>query len=286
MENKTTHHFFRAGFIYLGLSLSFFILHLISVSVISFFHFQLEHPLAIIEDWISSNSWFIFTFLKICLVWIFLKFYISNTGYPLDKKQFLGFVMGKTRPTALLIIFYYWVYYLVINSMQFIGDANFELWSFVRSYLSTSVLFLYFALIGSLLLQNLQTEKSFKQLFFLSFFLLIEYVLISFTFIYIASFNVFLVFGFIIIIPILVWNGLKLLNICWIVLLGIAPLAVLSGQGLFLDVKSQLFSIREPMSFHLHLTFMSILLTYLVIKDSKRVFFPPKIKRHFPDHSK
>jgi hypothetical protein len=276
---------FRPILIYLVLSLVFFLLQLISVSLVSFFHFQLNHPLAIIEDWISNNSWFIFTTLKIFVMWLFLKFYVSYNDYPSERRQFLNFVLGKTNPTAFLIIFYYWAFYFTISSMQFMGEANFQIWAFIKAYFSTGLLFVSIAVIGSLLIQNYSNEKTIYQLAYLLLFVALEYFLISYTFIYIVNLNLFLIFGLLAMVPLLVWNSLKLMNVFWVILLGLTPLAVLSGQALFLDAKSQVFAIKEPMSIHLHLTFLSILLTYLIIKDSKRVFFPPKTNRYSPDQS-
>lgn len=50
------------------------LIHLIMISIIAFFHFQLEYSLSNIEDWVSYNAWEILVLTKLSAFWFYFRF--------------------------------------------------------------------------------------------------------------------------------------------------------------------------------------------------------------------
>lgn len=50
------------------------LIHLIMISIIAFFHFQLDYSLSNIEDWVSYNAWEILVLTKLSAFWFYFRF--------------------------------------------------------------------------------------------------------------------------------------------------------------------------------------------------------------------
>ena len=57
--------------------------HIVVVSIISFFHFRLNHQLIVIENWIFDYSWQTHTVSKIISFFLFFKFFLGMSTYSL-----------------------------------------------------------------------------------------------------------------------------------------------------------------------------------------------------------
>lgn len=64
---------------YVVFSLLFFFLHLCLVSLVTFFHFLIDHDLHIIENWLNSYAWELIIFSKVISFGITLFFYELNS---------------------------------------------------------------------------------------------------------------------------------------------------------------------------------------------------------------
>lgn len=79
----------------------------LSVSLISFFHFYLGHPVEVVEEWVFDNGWGIIIFGKIfSLVWIY-KFYNLKRGTRITLRElFFSNFNAANRETLLILLFF------------------------------------------------------------------------------------------------------------------------------------------------------------------------------------
>ncbi len=73
------HPFFQCSEYYVAALVLMWFFHLILVSVVSFVHFQLDHSLGIIENWIFDQGWEIVTIAKLLATFVIFKFIIIRT---------------------------------------------------------------------------------------------------------------------------------------------------------------------------------------------------------------
>jgi len=80
---------------------------ILSVSLISFFHFYLEHPVEVVQEWVFDNGWGIIIFGKIfSLIWIY-KFYNLKRGLRYSLKEiFFNNFNAANRETLLILLFF------------------------------------------------------------------------------------------------------------------------------------------------------------------------------------
>jgi len=80
---------------------------LLTVSLISFFHFYLGHSLEVIEEWVFDGGWGIIIFGKLfSLFWVF-KFYNLKRGFKYSLKDlFWNNFSAANRETLLILLFF------------------------------------------------------------------------------------------------------------------------------------------------------------------------------------
>lgn len=93
---------------YLGFNFLVLFWHLILISLIAFFHFLLDHRLAVIEDWIFEQGWEILIISKLLSCGLFIKFINlrSEERRPIRSLLARGFIRPKRESlVALLALF-------------------------------------------------------------------------------------------------------------------------------------------------------------------------------------
>ncbi|MBL6989128.1 MAG: hypothetical protein ISR65_05095 [Bacteriovoracaceae bacterium] len=116
------------------------IVHLIIISIVVFFHFILKHDLAVIEEWISLRGYEILIMTKLISLYIAMKFVNlkNDTNHPLKHYLNKG-VVAPTREILVVIIF-------LIMSIVYIGapiamnSEEIELISTLLSYVAVCVI--------------------------------------------------------------------------------------------------------------------------------------------------
>ncbi|MFT6069813.1 MAG: hypothetical protein ACJAT2_003119 [Bacteriovoracaceae bacterium] len=88
-------------------SLSILIIHHILISTAAFFHFQLDHSLGTIEDWIFEKAWEIIILTKLMCSWLILKFISikSDSRNPVRDIFVRGFLIPE-KETIVFVIFF------------------------------------------------------------------------------------------------------------------------------------------------------------------------------------
>ena len=101
---------------YIIFNIFIWIFHLFFISVFTFFHFILDHPVNVIENWIYYNGWEIIALTKLVSFLIVLKFINlkSHSKEPLRDMIVEGFVFPKKEFLVVIIFF--------ITSVIFLGN--------------------------------------------------------------------------------------------------------------------------------------------------------------------
>ncbi len=111
------------------------------MSVVTFFHFKLDHGLNIINEWVFYNGWEIVTLTKMFSIWIFMKFLMvgSSQRNPI-KTLLLG---GISFPGKEILISLGGIYFFFIFAGGGNLDPSFK-GTFVQSLLSFFSVFIYY----------------------------------------------------------------------------------------------------------------------------------------------
>ncbi|TDJ06851.1 MAG: hypothetical protein E2O68_04305 [Deltaproteobacteria bacterium] len=105
----------------------------IIVSLITFFHFLLDHSIEAIESWISDNGWGLITASKLIALFIVMKFHVLNKNdKPTFKKLTLDhFIFPKKEFYPILLAFI--GLFFVLESVNFVV-GEFELDNVIKSF--------------------------------------------------------------------------------------------------------------------------------------------------------
>jgi hypothetical protein len=113
----------------------------IIMSIVTFFHFKLDHSLNIINEWVFYNGWEIVSLAKLISVWLFLKFLMvgSSQRNPI-KSLLLG---GLVFPSKEILIALGGVYFFFIFAGGGDLDPSFK-GSFIQGVLSFFSVIVYY----------------------------------------------------------------------------------------------------------------------------------------------
>ena len=108
---------------YLGYSLLFLVIHLSLISLVSFFHFLLDHDMLVIENWLYRNAWEMIFFSKlisamICIKALKLNNYFISSLFSILKND----IWKPTKEASIFIIFIIVLFHVLIA--QFGGEVT------------------------------------------------------------------------------------------------------------------------------------------------------------------
>lgn len=141
-------HFLPSGnFLYCFTYYAFYqllvwLIHLIIISFISFFHFLLEHRLSIIEEWAFEKSWEIAILTKGIALFIILMFILIKSETRdlkkeiLPKKAFFNIPMSFYVAGLFLFLFLLW-----LGNPSFVEARDFSVFNLIISWLGVVVFY-------------------------------------------------------------------------------------------------------------------------------------------------
>jgi hypothetical protein len=111
----------------------FLVFYLLEISIVSFFHFLLDHEFYIIEDWIYRHNWFLIIFIKVLSGLVFINlFNIDNFGF--DKKKYLN--KFNLIPNKVVFVTFVFINSCLISlgSMELNKSGDFNILMIIFSY--------------------------------------------------------------------------------------------------------------------------------------------------------
>ena len=111
------------------------------ISIIAFFHFQLGHGLANIEDWVSYNAWEILVISKLTSFWIYYRFLTIRveSRFPVRLMLQRGFVPLRFK-SALPLIFIP-LYFFLVGIPRGVDSIHVNWLKVLWSYLGITIFF-------------------------------------------------------------------------------------------------------------------------------------------------
>lgn len=96
----------RVFLYYLGYCSLFWAFHLASVSLVSFFHFLLDHNMAVIENWLYRNAWEMIIISKVIAAFIIIKALKLNNYFSKSLFKILKEDEWKPNRSLIVILFF------------------------------------------------------------------------------------------------------------------------------------------------------------------------------------
>lgn len=115
--------FKKLGLLYFGFCLLFILIHLMLVSIFSFFHFLLDHEMGMIENWLSLNGWEIIAISKLFAFGVMTKLTQVNSYSDTSFSKELWAIEKIPSKKALALIFFLLVMFYSLLS-QFGGGIQ------------------------------------------------------------------------------------------------------------------------------------------------------------------
>lgn len=246
---------------YIGTQFIFyFIVFLCVVSTAAFFHFQLNHSLSIIEDWLRLNGWKTLIISKAVSFFVIFKFLIIRFNVKESLRSLVLNTMGKFEASFFVLVFtnYFLMIYLTgpISQEQLLPSFNNQLLIFISTVFVFSLDIIFIILIDRLYpLEN--RFRFFRDIAYASFWCVL----------YKASLQIegssvrFVFFQLFLILQILHWHRLNWLHPLLYITMVVAPLQAWFGLDMIL--KGEFSSFVPSRDLH-WIELLSILIIYIV----------------------
>jgi hypothetical protein len=199
---------------YFGFSALFLIIHLSLISLVSFFHFLLDHEMAVIENWLYRNAWEIIIIAKFTAAYLTMKALKLNNYSILNLVEILKSDIWKpNRKIIVLILFWSIIFYALI--LQFGGQLshNPKATEFTHiSYLGSIFFYLTDFFVINVLVRNVEIKDR-RKFSILILSLLVLFLLFTKAALpYINKYYVFIILHFAVLLVFLFKERKKLIN--------------------------------------------------------------------------
>ena len=236
-------------FYYLGYCLLFLVTHLSFISLVSFFHFLLDHDMAVIENWLYRNAWEMIVFSKTLSAFIIIKAlklnnYFINSLFSILKMD----IWKPTRKVLVFVLFISVLFYALI--MQFSGELINNTKEAEFTYISYfgSVLFYFIDfLVINVLIRNFKVTQK-RKVFALILTLTIFFLFFTkATLPYIDKYFIFLVLHYLTLLLFLFKERKNIMNPLLYSLIIIGPFSSLYGLDIVWDNAHSIYSYKESL---------------------------------------
>ena len=143
---------------YLAFYLSSVVVHIILISIITFFHFLLDHRLIVVENWVYDFSWQLFLLSKITTFIIFFKYFVfSNTRDKLFDISLFEFNLKDPKNYFLPVLALGFIIYYLDPFVQ--DHHSFDIGRGVFHFLSISLTMIIDLVIVSILFNESKRKR-------------------------------------------------------------------------------------------------------------------------------
>lgn len=234
---------------YLGYCGLFLIFHLSMISLVSFFHFLLDHDMGVIENWLYRNAWEMIIFSKGLAAFVTLKALKLNNY---SVASFLDIVKNNvwkpTRKVLVLLFFFSILFYALVIQFggELINNARESDFAYI-SYLGSSLFYLVDVFVIYILMQNVKIDLK-KKMFVLNTCLLMMFILFTkATLPYINKYFIFLILHFVTLISFFTKEKQNIINPILYALVIVGPLSSLYGVDIVWDNAHSVYTYDQKL---------------------------------------
>lgn len=234
---------------YIGYCTLFLITHLAFISLVSFFHFLLDHDMAVIENWLYRNAWEMIVLSKTISALLIIKALKLNNYFVNSLFQILKTDVWKPARKVLVFIFFISILFYALI-MQFSGELinNTKETDFAYvSYIGSSLFYLIDFLVINVLFRNIEVKQK-RKYFALGVSLIAMFLLFTkATLPYISKYYIFLVLHFATLLLLLFKERKNMINPLLYTLIIIGPFSSLYGLDIVWDNAHSIYSYSESL---------------------------------------
>lgn len=236
--------------------------HLLLLTLISFFHFLLDHSLAIIEAWIFERGHEIIICSKALAFFIMLKILNIQTEHASPIKYILKHSKVLPPKKILAIIFFMFFFCLIWGHPQMAIQTELSFFKMISSYIGT-ICFYFSDVLIFLFLQKLFSCNRKDKILQICIFSVLTYLVTRFSFIYIVDININIILHFIFSFYLVSYLRLNwTVPLCYFVFF-VAPLASFFGEDFVWGTLHSPMIFRNALDFHIYFVLILVSFSYL-----------------------
>lgn len=234
---------------YIGYCALFLIIHLAFISLVSFFHFLLDHDMGVIENWLYRNAWEMIVFSKLISAFLIIKALKINNYFVNSLFQILKTDVWKPARKFLVFIFFVSILFYALI-MQFSGELinNTKETDFAYvSYIGSALFYLIDFLVINVLFRNIEVRQK-RKYFAIGISLIAMFLLFTkATLPYISKYYIFLVLHFMTLLLLLFKERKNMINPLLYTLIVIGPFSSVYGLDIVWDNAHSIYSYAESL---------------------------------------
>jgi len=241
------------------------IVHIIIVSIIAFFHFNLKHDLGIIEEWIFYQGWEIILITKFIAAFLLLK--LINPGLKEQRSSRKFFLSRITQPKGELMVIIFVIFFCLFffGKPLFSEHYNFLFLKTFFSYIGViSFFFIDLFVLETIDGDGSPSQKSIlvKAFVFSSIFWFSGKLIYTYS----AYFNFLVFFNFFICYILAQYGGKNFTNSIIYLILFVGPISTLFGMDLVWKDQYSLFVMSAEIFPYYYIILASLIMLYLSYK--------------------
>ncbi len=241
--------------------------NIVIVSVVSFMHFQLDHGLNIIDEWIHYYGWPLVTIIKMIALWGVFKWLSARQAT--STKNLFKQTWGESSPESFVLTVFVLLCVAILGLPKYNNLKSLEI---VFSSINFICVVVFFTS-DFLILCAFKKDGRYSNLtLFLTGLMMITFIFLSNRYVY-RIFNYHEETTMMLLLVALVlcaWSQFTLKNVYIFFVTCLAPMIVLLGVDPIHDMHFSIFELRRPLDGVFQLVICSLALTYLIIKDKRR----------------
>lgn len=239
------------------------ITHLVIISIVAFFHFQMEHGLSVIEEWIYLNGWGITALAKVSGLVVLWKTLL----YAEEKQRFIQYIQNSIIAPSrdVLIVLCFNVLFFIMNGGIKFNTVDLGVSEFLVALISIFLFYFVDVLYINFLLQDQKTTRLERNLY-LIIFSIMYFSASKLTFVYEKGIGLFVIFAFFMTVLLSVWPLKNVINGLVFLICFITPFSLLTQYNPIWGNSFPKIIILNGFTFSTYVCAAIISIVYLVYK--------------------
>ncbi|MDD0853894.1 hypothetical protein HBN50_12350 [Halobacteriovorax sp. GB3] len=251
--------------------LFFFVLwfvHMGVISLITFFHLQLSHSFAIIDNWITDQAWMIAVICKLCASFVVIK---CVSIWSSSRRPFVDSLIEDSRPIDPLIwvvSLFLFAFCLILGSPVVNEFSQFSFWGMISSFLLIGTFYSCDVVVINMV-EQIYPTKGTMRLSRTVLYCLMNFLFLKNTFVYTKGFDFPYLFSILLLVSFISIGQRSWKSLIPYLGLYIFPLYIFLGEDLFWNSEYSPFVFSRPIESVHYLIMLLATSIYLYYKQRR-----------------